>query len=41
MPTRDVVHFVIDIPIDQRAQDRPTLTEVDGAATSDGSGETS
>jgi Tfp pilus assembly protein PilN len=23
---RDVVHFVIDIPIDQRAQDRPTLT---------------
>jgi Tfp pilus assembly protein PilN len=41
MPTRNVVHFVIDIPIDQRAQDRPTLTQVDGAATSGGTGETS
>jgi hypothetical protein len=41
MPTRNVVHFVIDIPIDQRAQDRPTLTQVDGATTSGGSGETS
>ena len=28
---RDVIHFVIDIPIDQRAQDRPTLTPVSGA----------
>ena len=25
---RSVIHFVIDIPIDQRAQDRPTLTPV-------------
>jgi Tfp pilus assembly protein PilN len=25
---RTVVHFVLDIPIDQRAQDRPTLTPV-------------
>lgn len=25
---RKVVHFVLDIPIDQRAQDRPTLTPV-------------
>jgi Tfp pilus assembly protein PilN len=30
---RTVVHFVIDIPIDQRAQDRPTLTPVSGAPT--------
>ncbi len=29
---REVIHFVIDIPIDQRAQDRPTLTPVSGAA---------
>lgn len=27
---RTVVHFVLDIPIDQRAQDRPTLTPVSG-----------
>ena len=27
---RTVIHFVIDIPIDQRAQDRPTLTPVSG-----------
>jgi hypothetical protein len=27
---RTVVHFMIDIPIDQRAQDRPTLTPVSG-----------
>lgn len=25
---RQVIHFVIDVPIDQRAQDRPTLTPV-------------
>ena len=29
---QDVIHFVIDIPIDQRAQDRLTLTPVSGAA---------
>ncbi len=27
---RTVIHFVLDIPIDQRAQDRPTLTPVSG-----------
>jgi len=27
---RSVIHFVIDVPIDQRAQDRPTLTPVSG-----------
>jgi Tfp pilus assembly protein PilN len=27
---RTVIHFVLDIPIDQRAQDRPTLTPVTG-----------
>lgn len=31
---RTVIHFVIDIPIDQRAQDRPTLTPVSGQPTS-------
>ena len=36
----DVIHFVIDIPIDQRAQDRSTLTPVNGAATSTASGVT-
>lgn len=30
---RTVIHFVIDIPIDQRAQDRPTLTPVSGQST--------
>jgi Tfp pilus assembly protein PilN len=30
---KDVIHFVIDIPIDQRAQDRSTLTPVSDAAT--------
>ena len=30
---RTVIHFVIDIPIDQRAQDRPTLTPVTGQPT--------
>jgi hypothetical protein len=30
--TRTVIHFVIDIPIDQRAQDRPTLTPVPTSA---------
>jgi len=30
---RTVIHFVLDIPIDQRAQDRPTLTPVSGQAT--------
>jgi Tfp pilus assembly protein PilN len=29
---RTVIHFVIDIPIDQRAQDRPTLTPVPTSA---------
>lgn len=29
--SRRVIHFVIDIPIDQRAQDRSTLTPVSGA----------
>ncbi len=39
--TKDVIHFVIDIPIDQRAQDRSTLTPVSGAAaTSTASGVT-
>lgn len=28
---RTVIHFVLDIPIDKRAQDRPTLTPVSGA----------
>lgn len=37
---KDVIHFVIDIPIDQRAQDRSTLTPVSGAATSTASGVT-
>ena len=36
----DVIHFIIDIPIDQRAQDRSTLTPVNGAATSTASGVT-
>lgn len=31
---RTVIHFVIDMPIDQRAQDRPTLTPVPTSATS-------
>lgn len=30
---RTVIHFVIDMPIDQRAQDRPTLTPVPTSAT--------
>lgn len=30
---RTVIHFIIDIPIDQRAQDRPTLTPVSGQLT--------
>jgi hypothetical protein len=30
---KDVIHFVIDIPIDQRAQDRSTLTPVSDAAS--------
>ena len=33
---RKVIHFVIDIPIDQRAQDRPTLTPVSAAAPTPG-----
>jgi Tfp pilus assembly protein PilN len=37
---RTVIHFVIDIPIDQRAQDRPTLTPVSGATTPGASGAT-
>lgn len=37
---KDVIHFVIDIPIDQRAQDRSTLTPVNAAATSTASGVT-
>lgn len=30
---RTIIHFVIDMPIDQRAQDRPTLTPVPTSAT--------
>ena len=30
---RTIIHFVLDIPIDQRAQDRPTLTPVTGQPT--------
>lgn len=30
---RTIIHFVLDIPIDQRAQDRPTLTPVSGQPT--------
>lgn len=37
---RSVVHFVIDIPIDQRAQDRPTLTPVSGATGTGATGAT-
>jgi Tfp pilus assembly protein PilN len=33
---RSVIHFVIDIPIDQRAQDRPTLTPVSSSAGATG-----
>ena len=35
---RDVIHFVIDIPIDQRAQDRSTLTPVSGAPANSATG---
>ena len=37
---KDVIHFIIDIPIDQRAQDRSTLTPVSGASASAASGVT-
>jgi Tfp pilus assembly protein PilN len=37
---RTVIHFVIDIPIDQRAQDRPTLTPVSAAPAGATSGVT-
>lgn len=37
---RTVVHFVIDIPIDQRAQDRPTLTPVSGTPGATATGAT-
>ena len=37
---RTVIHFVIDIPIDQRAQDRSTLTPVNGQPTAASSGAT-
>jgi hypothetical protein len=37
---RTVIHFVIDIPIDQRAQDRSTLTPVSGRPTAAASGAT-
>ena len=37
---RSVIHFVIDMPIDQRAQDRPTLTPVTGQPTSATTGAT-
>ncbi len=37
---RSVIHFVIDMPIDQRAQDRPTLTPVTGQPTSATNGAT-
>ncbi|MDX6554312.1 MAG: hypothetical protein QOD86_507 [Miltoncostaeaceae bacterium] len=29
---QDVVHFIIDVPVDQRAQDRPTLTPTSATA---------
>ncbi len=35
---QDVIHFLIDVPVDQRAQDRPTLTPT--SATADASGVT-
>lgn len=37
---RSVIHFVIDAPIDQRAQDRPTLTPMTGQTTAATSGVT-
>lgn len=37
---RTVVHFIIDIPIDQRAQDRPVLTPTAGQPTAATSGVT-
>jgi hypothetical protein len=37
---RPVIHFVIDIPIDQRAQDRPTLTPVSGTPVASANGAT-
>lgn len=37
---RSVIHFIIDIPIDQRAQDRPTLTPVSGASPAGSTGAT-
>ena len=37
---RTVIHFVIDIPIDQRAQDRSTLTPVNGQPAAAASGAT-
>jgi Tfp pilus assembly protein PilN len=37
---RTVIHFVIDIPIDQRAPDRSTLTPVNGQQTAAASGAT-
>jgi hypothetical protein len=37
---RTVIQFVIDMPIDQRAQDRPTLTPVTGQPTSATTGAT-
>jgi Tfp pilus assembly protein PilN len=37
---RSVIHFILDIPIDQRAQDRPTLTPVNGQPTAATSGAT-
>ena len=33
---QDVVHFVIDVPVDQRAQDRPTLTPTSSGADASG-----
>ncbi|MGD9573199.1 MAG: PilN domain-containing protein [Thermoleophilia bacterium] len=36
----EVIHFIIDIPIDQRAQDRPTLTPVNGSAATGATGVT-
>jgi Tfp pilus assembly protein PilN len=37
---RKVIHFIIDIPIDQRAQDRPTLTPVTDASAAASNGVT-
>jgi Tfp pilus assembly protein PilN len=37
---RTVIHFILDVPIDQRAQDRPTLTPVSGQPVAEDTGVT-